>query len=163
MVPLLLLPRQSLSLLSRATLSSYYLPFLAHTLSRFPGSSCPGPRLLRLPPPPLVGSFGVKGKLARPAGQGRRKAGRGSHGHDAPTARAREEGGVESGGGKGSRPALLLVSHDPPLPCGAERAGGLTLARRFIRHSARQLDPVWSFLAGRPLATSHWVVKWAPL
>jgi hypothetical protein len=96
MVPLLLLllPRQSLSLLSRASLSSCYLSFLAHTLSRFPGSSCPGPRLLRLPlplpPPPLVGAFGVKGKLARPAGQGRRRKA-GSHGHDAPTARAREE------------------------------------------------------------------------
>ena len=45
---LLLLLRQSLSLLSRASLSSYYLSFLAHTLSRFPGSRCPGPpRLLR--------------------------------------------------------------------------------------------------------------------
>lgn len=42
--------------------------------------------------PPLVGAFGVKGKLARPAtehpaaGQGRRKA---EAGRQAPTARAR--------------------------------------------------------------------------
>lgn len=66
--------------------------------------------------PPLVGAFGVKGKLARPAtehpaaGQGRRKAeaGRqalGRHGHDACTncaCAARAGRGVESGGGKGS-------------------------------------------------------------
>jgi hypothetical protein len=62
-------------------------------------SSC---RLGLLLLPPLVGAFGVKGKLGQQAKEEGRQAEAGSHGHDAPTARARA-GRVGSGGGKGSR------------------------------------------------------------
>jgi hypothetical protein len=72
---------------------------------------------------PLVGAFGVKGKLARPAaaaaaGRGWRKAGRQARTRDAPTARAREEEWSPEEGRDLDRALLPVAVSDPPFPCG---------------------------------------------
>lgn len=111
-------------------------------------SSCRLGLLLLLPPPlpPLVGAFGVKGKLGQQAKEEGRQAEAGSREHDAPTARARA-GRVGSG--------VWTLEEGRDL--------GRSLDREiYSAQCPRPLDPFRSFPAGlcavyRSSGTINWV------